>query len=86
MMKLEYFEVEQILGELKLRMKDPARSDLKDKYDSGIELFESYLKGNQREGLYQLKGDIQVKDIRIVKPSKLKNLLRTIYKKIKRNL
>ncbi|OBR68946.1 hypothetical protein A7K91_15070 [Paenibacillus oryzae] len=86
MMHLERFEVESVLEELKKRLKDPECKDYKDKYDSGIELFESYLEGNQREGLFQITGDIQVTNIRVVKPSKIKNMIRTVYKKIKRNL
>lgn len=63
------FEVELVLKELKRRLKDSVQKELKDKYRSVIELFESYMKGNQREGLYQITGDIQVTNIRIVKPN-----------------
>lgn len=73
MMNLEQFEIEYILEELV------------DKYKSGIELFEGYLKGIAREGLYQLN-NVEVKNIQIIKPNKMKNLLRGIYKKIRRNL
>lgn len=86
MMNLEQFEIEYILEELKFRSKDRTNKDLIDKYKSGIELFESYLKGIAREGLYQLNSNVEVKNIQIIKPNKMKNLLRGIYKKIRRNL
>jgi hypothetical protein len=86
MMNLEIFEVELVLEELKRRLKDPDFKEYKDKYESGIELFESYIKGNQRQGLYQLNGDVQVTNVRIVKPNNLISRIRTLIKKIKRNL
>ncbi|KRF31634.1 hypothetical protein [Paenibacillus sp. Soil787] len=84
MMNLQRFEIESVIEELKKRIKDPESKDYKDKYESGIELFESYLKGNQREGLIQLTGDVRVSNIKVIKPSKIKTIFRTIYKKLKR--
>ncbi|RKP44060.1 hypothetical protein D7Z26_26990 [Cohnella endophytica] len=84
MMNLKRFEIEAVLEELKKRINDPDCKDFIDKYDSGIELFEGYLKGTQREGLFQLTGDVKVSKIKVIKPSKIKTMIKTIYNKLKR--
>ncbi|RKP57937.1 hypothetical protein D7Z26_00010 [Cohnella endophytica] len=65
MMNLKRFEIEAVLEELKKRINDPDCKDFIDKYDSGIELFEGYLKGTQREGLFQLTGDVKVSKLKL---------------------
>ncbi|MNC65274.1 hypothetical protein D3C75_1155500 [compost metagenome] len=84
-MNLERFEVESVLEELRRRISE-ADTGFKDRYESGIEFFESYLQGNQREGLFKITGNIKATNIRILKQSKIKNIIRKVYKKITRKL
>lgn len=82
MMDLQRHEIESILEELNTRIKDPNRVEMKDRYQSGIELFESFLKVAQREGLDQITRDDRATKIKFVRPSKLRKLIRSIFKRI----